>query len=815
MELIKTKARMFALIVTVLAALMGAGLAGSAGITGPPPVSADEMDRTASKYDLECPTLKVQEGDSFEVYLVREPGEGQQDVDFGAWWHTQSWSADENDYVPLPGMSEPIQWTTDAERADNRQARTIQTIDDDEMEGDHSFWVRFTPSEGEPDKYDPNRIMSCMFVIEDDDPHVTGIEMVSSPARGQTYGLGEVIEFAAIFNNPVEVQGDVWMGLFVRKQWYGARYLRGSGTDTLVFSHTVRPEDRDENGVRVHNGFIDGDGQQIGLGSSDGSYIYGAPELPGSPVFPVHPRYIGIPNQWGHKVDGSQAPSVTEVQMSSKPASGDTYLVGEKIVLDVTFSAPVRTLNHPSASLWFDGTGESVWRGAKYVSGSGTNTLRFVYEVKLGDLDTDGLLVGAIDTEGLGDGKIMALDHDVAAIHTYGARRPGYKVDGQPSVAPQVETPEEPSVANVAITSNPVRSTGIYGQGEYVEFAVSFTQEVEVDGDVKLRLGIDYTEAAPNYATYASGSGTNSLFFRYEVAPMDYDNDGISIVPSDDGLFWGDGTVRADGTDADLDTTYAEIENFVGPEVSGGSPYHDTTSPRIRSVSIVSDAGDDDTYAAGDQITVAVTFNEYVSVYGDLQIGLDIGSEEKTATFLDRSVIEPDADRLGAEPQILLAYTVQEGDLDSDGISIGANKFSLNGGSIWDKSGNYADLTHEAMPADGHHMVDAVETGVLLSQTDLELEEGESATYTVALSSQPSADVTVNITRFPDAPLALPFLTMTFTPEDWNVPQEVTVVAESDDDDQNHELFLNHTAHGGGYHLQTAEIRVVIKDKDS
>ncbi len=56
---------------------------------------------------------------------------------------------------------------------------------------------------------------------------------------------------------------------------------------------------------------------------------------------------------------------------------------------------------------------------------------------------------------------------------------------------------------------------------------------------------------------------------------------------------------------------------------------------------------------------------------------------------------------------------------------------------------------------------------------------------------------------------------MTFSPEDWNVPQEVTVVAESDDDADNHEVFLNHTAHGGGYHLETAETRVVIRDNDS
>ena len=58
-----------------------------------------------------------------------------------------------------------------------------------------------------------------------------------------------------------------------------------------------------------------------------------------------------------------------------------------------------------------------------------------------------------------------------------------------------------------------------------------------------------------------------------------------------------------------------------------------------------------------------------------------------------------------------------------------------------------------------------VTTDVVLSYALIELEEGESWTYTVALSSHPSEDVLVNITSTPYVPLALPFLTITLTPE--------------------------------------------------
>ena len=223
------------------------------------------------------------------------------------------------------------------------------------------------------------------------------------------------------------------------------------------------------------------------------------PQIEGVAGIPVYQLYEGIPNQPGHKVDGSRVPMPVKLSLVCRTANGDTFRAGEKIVLDVVFSAPVRALNNPQASLWFDGAGESVWRGTKYVSGSGTSTLRFAYEVQPGDRDAEGLLIGAKDAQGLGEGKVKALNHDVDAIHTSNEWRPGYKVNGQPYVE------------NVAFTSSATRGDGVYGQGEYVEITVSFDREVEKDGDVKLGLGIEYPEDEPKYAAYVSGSGTQAL----------------------------------------------------------------------------------------------------------------------------------------------------------------------------------------------------------------------------------------------------------------------------------------------------------------
>ena len=888
---------------------------------------------------------------------------------------------------------------------------------------------------------------------------VTDVSIVSSPASGDTYRYGESIEVDVTFNVPVRALNNpvasLWFDGTETSFWKGAQYQSGSGTETLRFSYKVGTDDRDTDGILI--GAIDsqglGEGKVKALDHDwDADHTYGAQHLE------------------GHKVNGKI--EVTDVSIISSPASGDTYRYGESIEVDVTFSAPVRALNNPVASLWFDGTETSFWKGAQYQSGSGTETLRFSYKVGTEDRDADGILIGAIDSQGLGEGKVRALDPDGDADHFYGAQHlEGHKVNGQPYVK------------DVAVTSIPAFGDGIYGQGEIIEIAVTFDQAVEKEGEVKIELGFlagDYVRL--RHAQYESGDGTDTFVFQYEVATDDYDEGGLSIYfTGESSGFAGTGAIKAMGSDVELDPAYPSQYDVEGQGVNGGSLIRDTSAPRINSVSIITGPEEDGTYAAGDRIVVAVTFNEPVSVFGIPQLGLDIGDEQKTAEFWDRSFtgrdITRDADRMGMEPTILLAYTVQEGDLDSDGVSIGANALSLNDGTIWDKIGNHADLSHETVPADAAHRVDAPDltapwvssisissdpgadsvyaigdqiavsvtfsedisveespqleldiggearfaefensegatvvfsygvaegddapdgiaidegamslgdgsiqdaagndaelaheaipadeghlvdgvrpafssaevsedgtavtvnfsedvtlssmlqllgdainiqqgtflrafvtlsvdgegmiassaglsdsaltlsladevaegqevtvsfenifaddgvpifidgagnamadfdsqpvvnlstapevaysmagaeagaTDVVLSDTLLELEEGESATYTVALSSQPSEDVSVVITRTPlsgtdNAPLALPFLTMYFTSENWNVPQDVTIEAEADEDANNHVVFLTHTAHGGGYYLETKEMRVVIRDTD-
>ena len=130
----------------------------------------------------------------------------------------------------------------------------------------------------------------------------------------------------------------------------------------------------------------------------------------------------------------------------------------------------------------------------------------------------------------------------------------------------------------------------------------------------------------------------------------------------------------------------------------------DTTSPTVSSVAITSDTGDDEVYldddgvyGIGDQIEVTVTFNEDVTVTGPPKLEVTIGSNVRDAAYKSTK-----------DSKVVFSYAVAVGDSDADGISIAADKLSLNGGSIKDGADNDADLSHSAVSAQAGHMVDGI-----------------------------------------------------------------------------------------------------------
>ena len=125
--------------------------------------------------------------------------------------------------------------------------------------------------------------------------------------------------------------------------------------------------------------------------------------------------------------------------------------------------------------------------------------------------------------------------------------------------------------------------------------------------------------------------------------------------------------------------------------------------------------------------------------------------------------------------------------------------------------GDYASETAEVSVT----VTDDESVGLTLSTTALGVTEGNDAEYTVRLATQPSATVTVAITGQASTDLTLSATSLTFTTSSWNTAQTVTVSAAEDDDADNDAATLLHTASGGDYAGETAEVSVTVTDDES
>ena len=596
---------------------------------------------------------------------------------------------------------------------------------------------------------------------------ITEIKVVSTPhpdtafvaylqpddPKGNIYTVGDTIRFEVKFDHTVRVTGRVTIGIYVGDQWRAATYRRrseqGSGTfySTEFFEYRVQPEDRDEDGVRVVRGYVDDEGRQHGLGGN-GTITHS------SSGDTLEATYSGLPDQSGHRVDGSLGAWITNMEITSTPANGRTYRYGEDVEIEVTFSHPVRIgteeipwLPVQVDEVRSDGQTLSMQRTAKYQSGSGTRTLRFAMTVASYYKDDDGFEIWKKtrgDTTGTlaTDRVIWAKDHDVRVWLRHDDLGPDsdHKLNGKPYIKA------------VAITSSPKQDKA-YRRTEVIQVTVTFDQKVEVEGSVSMK----WKFASPNrtqmfpVVSYASGSGTESLVFEHTVTNRDGDLDGLSVQASGNGGWVGDGAIWSVAPSAFLPNNRVQAgRNHNG--ISDDSDHKvkgwlDPIVPTISSIEIVTEPDTLATYAAGEWIGVKVTFDEDVVVTGTPQLELTVGTQAKTAEFGQGSYegnVSPDDRSTG--PDLLFGYQVQEGDMDRDGIAIWENKLSLNGGAIDDTTdaGNAADLTHERLRGDAAHKVDAVAPAV--ASVAITSRAGGDSTYAVGDSIRVTVTFSKNIT---------------------------------------------------------------------
>ena len=395
------------------------------------------------------------------------------------------------------------------------------------------------------------------------------------------------------------------------------------------------------------------------------------------------------------------------VALSFNAAGSDgTYGLGEHIDITATFAQSVTVTGTPRIPLTIGAT-------ARHATFRGTRTgtaITFRYTVATGDEDTDGIEVAANALENTGGSTIRVgttttaamLDHPAVAANT--AR----KVDGV-----------KPTVSSVTISSM-AGTDQTYAIGDAIELKATFSEAVTVTSSggstpTWPRIGFQLGSATKQ-AVYSSGTGTTEIVFSYTVAAGDADGDGINVPANRLGLNGG-AIVDAAGNAATLSHTAVAAD--ANHKVDG-------VAPTVNSVRVATNAGTDQTYAAGDTIAVVVRFQTAVTVAGSSdatptfpRIALTVGTTEKWAEYR----------RGSGTRDIRFHYVVEAGDADADGISVAANKLELNGGTIVDGASNAATLTHTALGNQAAHKVDA--SAPTVSSIAVTSRAGDDQTYAI------------------------------------------------------------------------------------
>ena len=304
-------------------------------------------------------------------------------------------------------------------------------------------------------------------------------------------------------------------------------------------------------------------------------------------------------------------PTVSRVAITSDPGTDRTYVVDDEIQVTVTFSETVEVTGTPQLTLELGGGR----RTATYGGGSGTAALLFAYEVADGESDTDGVgveadsLLGGTIRDGSNNNAV--LDHDGLAADSR------HKVDG---VKPQLAATGGAAVDGTTLT---------------------LTYDEPLDGSSTPASG-DFTVSGGDNTRTVTGVRVNGSGVELTLdVGAEHEEAGIQVSYTP-----GDNPIR--------DVPGNEAEALSREPVTNDTP--DTTSPEVSSLAITSNPGADQTYAAGDEIEVTVSFDETVVVEGTPQLRLKVGTRNRTAGY----------DSGTGTDALVFAYEVAVGDEDID-----------------------------------------------------------------------------------------------------------------------------------------------------
>ncbi|RAI97531.1 gliding motility-associated-like protein [Chitinophaga skermanii] len=232
-----------------------------------------------------------------------------------------------------------------------------------------------------------------------------------------------------------------------------------------------------------------------------------------------------------------RAPTAT----SFNPPNSKTYAIGEQLLFGINYNMPIVATGTIRLPLYL-GT-DTIYVPLSYVSGN-TNYI-FYYTVKEGDVDTDGIKVGVMESD-----SAMTSEYGIPLVPAQipNAILVNTKVDG---IRPYV----------TAVSASP--ASLLLKVGSIATTAITFNEQVTVSGAPTATLQIGNRTVN---ATYTATNG-NDLVFQYTIVEGDEAPTGFEVV----GFKLNGGTIKDVVGNETVDTASA-VFPVTGSKVDGVSP---------------------------------------------------------------------------------------------------------------------------------------------------------------------------------------------------------------------------------------------------
>ena len=527
-------------------------------------------------------------------------------------------------------------------------------------------------------------------------PRILSVEVTSGPGLdGDTYGEDEEIRIEVTFDQPVVVTGDPELDIEVGSASRHAHYDSGGGTEVLVFVYVVTESDRDTDGVSVGEDALRLNGGRIGNGAGDDAEL----------------AHDGTGEQPGHMVNGGRRAGVHDH--------------GEF------------THSHSHSRQWYP---EHTHEGHEHPDDANGHKRRPGTHVHHAQEDPNALPDGGPDLRGHDDVEHTHLCFDLKPSCTQGD---DYSERGDELGLPiEVTHSHEHSEPGHRFDWRAFFEEG--GSGAMVSVADAMAMRGEgrtLDFEVSLQPAVAFAVRV-NYAT-ADGTAT---------AGEDYlgMSGVLEILP---GQTRATVSVRmpADGPGDDPELFKLTLSSATAAAVADGEATGTiltpgpSSTPVIERIAVVStprlswDGNRKDTYGEGENIRIAVTFDQPVLVVGDPTFALEVGDPCE-------SVCEADYESGSGADTLVFAYLVLEVDVDRNGVAIRGNPIEVVlGDSIRNAAGQEALLSSKGKGTQRNHKVNGSQSAAAhLSVADAEAREADGEmTFTVRLEPHGLGIVTV------------------------------------------------------------------------